>query len=429
MVHVRRSFSSSRSSHSRSTTSSSDQDCGRTLVEPATPEPQPESHFSHILSTPPETPETHDTYDPMLYQNDTTTEHSSSCSFPSHPSSASKLLLLSSPSHPSHHPVLSPLHLSKPSLAAVSRPLFLTPPHSPEKRLPTPAAIQQSVISPSSYHPCLNIAPSVANVISLLEASISNFPCTMLQPDSTTIDLVRDAQAALHAVPAGLSLHRHPHPHHPPAGAYGSSSGMTNHHQHFGLQQHLHHQPRPRQLKTDLSPFQRVFPITSDFLRGTLYANIVAWNYITDLMATTSNSVSTHDETHWNYHHQQRKQQQRQQKQQKQHVNTISLKAAQTLGLGLTPPSSSSSSSSSHGYGTGAGPNAASDKGPSMSPARLARLERNLGVCVGRLMEAMCGKGRRDGDATLVTTVREVVRQMEDASLNATLTYLNFLRV
>ncbi len=48
---------------------------------------------------------------------------------------------------------------------------------------------------------------------------------------------------------------------------------------------------------------------------------------------------------------------------------------------------------------------------------RISKIKSGLKVCIGRLMEAMCGRGRGEGDELLVAAVGQTVKMIEEGKI------------
>jgi hypothetical protein len=196
---------------------------------------------------------------------------------------------------------------------------------SPKKR----AAMRVSVHDLDSQWPLppsYPSQPSLTDIISSLEASISSFPSTILLPDTPCISAIRSREIHLVSPPVMPQCHISASPLRSPFGQeFPRPPTNPQNHKPRMFSSSLQWQnpsfpitsngspyssspmrssslpivmPPTSLFPPDLTPLMRIFPKTSDFMRSVLYAHIIAHTFITSLSTSTQRSQIDHPSSH-----------------------------------------------------------------------------------------------------------------------------------
>ncbi|KAI9769389.1 MAG: hypothetical protein M1840_004091 [Geoglossum simile] len=212
--------------------------------------------------------------------------------------------------------------------------------------------------TPERTHRPLTIASKgVPMIISMLEDALRTFPSTMLQLHTQPISLIRkmppptSGATQLHQ-PLPFPPHHIGRPQQSATPPSRPPLASKNLHQLMGIDE----------ATTGIAIFGQIFsspPDSTDYLRAALYTHIIALNFLSDLIATPSDHRPIR----------------------------FPPKALSTLGA-IEPV-----------------------EGQGQLYDRICKVTTALRVCVGRLLEACCG--RSEGNEMLLKSLREIVRLVE----------------
>ncbi|KAI9819156.1 MAG: hypothetical protein M1827_007312 [Pycnora praestabilis] len=227
-------------------------------------------------------------------------------------------------------------------------------------RIQKTASIISQITADNIGHPLLTLDQEQGDILSHLQFSIAQFPSTMLQIDSPVI-------LALRKPP--IPSYPHPHPHDKRRSVRFNMPDPSTHRSSIYTAVPSPPHSRPNSASNDpsrLAPLRIIFPETSNFLRETLYAHFIALNYLENLFTPLLPAFDI-----------------------PQHTPPKAMAM-----LGIIPAT-----------------NCVDDDKVNSEEIRDVKV--GLRLCIGRLMEAICGRGRGVGDELLMVSVGQVVKLIE----------------
>ncbi|KAI9749711.1 MAG: hypothetical protein M1835_001499 [Candelina submexicana] len=224
---------------------------------------------------------------------------------------------------------------------------------------PTPPTTPEKAQAPSS-------TIDLPTVLTMLEAAIRGFPFTGLHLEAPVTHLIRNLNStppvpttAMSPSPSGITW--------PYSPSFGSNQYITSVHSPDESTTFQLPAPSSDVNERHLPPLRQLFPNTEDFFRSDLYAHFLALKFIDNLPSAKLPLpfIAAMPEI-------------------------TSPKALKMLGIAPLRPEKES------------------------IEIRVGRVKRGLMDCIGRLMEAMCGKGRGEGGEALVALVSQIVTMVEE---------------